>query len=69
MKPKLSLKDRETLTEVARIAKLETASFGLPSDGTITLTGMKQVDEFVKERIKIWARTWIHEPIAEMLQE
>lgn len=63
------------LREIARIATMDTASFGFSQEkfhapletfGPVSLT---TPDEFIKERTKTWRETWVVNQINELLDE
>ncbi len=67
MNTRLKKSDIDSLREVVRISKMETCNFGHPGDGEIVLNGLKEVDEFVKERVRLWVKSWINSPLSEIL--
>lgn len=68
----LTKKQIEALREIRRVATLETAVFSqiVPDlDANPYPTSELMVDDFIKERIKLWADTWIVGQLDELLAE
>lgn len=68
----LTKKQLETLREIRRVATLDTAHFAqiVPDlDANPYPTSELMVNDFIKERIKLWADTWIVGQIDELLAE
>jgi hypothetical protein len=61
---------REQLTEVRDRADFQTARFDRLEDSyPIVLNSADEVDRFIKDRIRLWFRSWIVGPIDLLLDE